>query len=528
MRTPPVTQTPRTLSAALRRDSGGPARGARWTLLVLATATTLACAGDDPADESANGEGPTALGDGPAAEELSDEERARRALDRAYPMHGAITGVQLKVYLSPDPEGTVAGWLRVGARIRLKAEVVRRRGCSGGFQEIHPKGFVCVGDGVEVREAPIEIDEPTLEGWKEDQVELAAADRRLVLPPIASDEPLPYDYYYVKELAVPEYHRLPSRNEQRAAVEYSEHYQELLADNESRARRFMAGELPGPRGTAVAARYLDRGFFVASTGIELRASRRFVRTTGGRFIKQAQLETRAGSDFRGVEITEERPLPVAWAARTARPMIKIEDDEGIRFETDDDAEPIERQTLLDWQDRRNLGGRVMHILEGDRYLRAWFASVAAPIERPEEIGEEEPWVHIDLSEQTLVLYRGDEAKFATLVSTGVDEHATPTGIFRIQRKHITDTMSNIGPDADSDRYRIEDVPWTQYFEGSFALHTAFWHSRYGLPRSHGCVNMAPADAHRVFQATWPVLPEHWHGVAVRGTDLPASHVVITD
>ena len=296
-----------------------------------------------------------------------------------------------------------------------------------------------------------------------------------------------------------------------------------------RAGRYLAGESDdGPPGTAVTSRYLDRGFYVASTGVEVRASRRFVRTTQGRYIKQAQLETRTGHGFRGVELGDGRSLPVAWTVRTARVMLERE---GGALTSDEEAEPIERQTLLEsWRERRNVGGQIVHVLltdAGERFLRAWFVSVAERIERPAEVGRDEPWVHVDLSEQTLVLYEGDDPVYATLVSTGLEDNETLTGIFEIRRKHVTDTMSNIGPDAGDDRFSIEDVPWTQYFEEGFALHTAFWHTQFGLPRSHGCVNMAPFDAHYVFTRTWPRLPEGWHGIATERTELRGSHVVIT-
>jgi hypothetical protein len=56
------------------------------------------------------------------------------------------------------------------------------------------------------------------------------------------------------------------------------------------------------------------------------------------------------------------------------------------------------------------------------------------------------------------------------------------------------------------------VPWVEYFEGSYALHAAYWHDDFGRPRSHGCVNMSPVDARRVFMWTDPPLPDGWHGV----------------
>jgi hypothetical protein len=51
-----------------------------------------------------------------------------------------------------------------------------------------------------------------------------------------------------------------------------------------------------------------------------------------------------------------------------------------------------------------------------------------------------------------------------------------------------------------------------YFEGSYALHGAFWHDRFGQVRSHGCVNLAPEDARWLFRWTTPLLPAGWHGV----------------
>jgi hypothetical protein len=44
------------------------------------------------------------------------------------------------------------------------------------------------------------------------------------------------------------------------------------------------------------------------------------------------------------------------------------------------------------------------------------------------------------------------------------------------------------------------------------LHGAYWHDRFGTPKSHGCINLAPEDARRLFFFTEPALPESWHGV----------------
>jgi hypothetical protein len=510
--------------------TAGPAMPApmRVPVCILALAL-LGCERQPPPALSPEDEAEAALGD-----EATAEERAEARLDARYPRYGAITGIQLRIHVSPSEEAAVVGWVRTGASVRLGAASQRGPGCRA-FVEVHPRGWLCVDEGVEVRDAPVEIVHPTEYGWHEGQPEEVAEAGGVLLPPTAQDAPLPYAYYYVREDAVPEYHRLPSRGEQRRAMAKARRYLELRERDEARAGRYLRGESDdGPPGTVVVHEYRPRRFYVASNGVELRARRRFVRTPQGRYLKQAQLEARNGHDFTGVELGEGRSLPVAWTVRAARPFEEVTDDDGstrlVRMEGDDVVFP--RQTLLEgWQERRNMDGQVMHVVEtdaGTRYLRSWFAVVAERVDRPEGVAEDEPWVHVDLSEQTLVLYEGDAPVYATLVSTGQEGHETPTGLFEIRRKHVTDTMANLGPDAGDDAYRIEDVPWTQYFEGSIALHVAFWHTRFGIPRSHGCVNLTPADGHRIFGATWPAVPDGWHGAATEGTELRGSHVLVTE
>src|SRR5690606_25395188 len=159
------------------------------------------------------------------------------------------------------------------------------------------------------------------------------------------------------------------------------------------------------------------------------------------------------------------------------------------------------------------------------YYAARDLVVVRPSERPEEVGEDEKWIDIDLTQQTLVAYVGDEPVYATLVSTGrileegnpERDHRTPTGIFRVRAKHLTHTMD--GDSAVDGPYSIDDVPYVQYFQGAYAIHTAFWHDRFGTPRSHGCVNLAPEDSKVIFAFTDPEPREGWHGTYPAETEL---------
>lgn len=441
------------------------------------------------------------------AEELAERER----LDEAFPHHGLVTGVQLRVRLGPDREAQTIGWLRIGSRLRVAESSTRSPRCSSGWYAVSPRGFVCSGQGLDVGDEP----------------PAAAVD----VPPPDRDATLPYTYLFVKEVMVPQFHRLPARSEQRAADEYARRYLELLEQNERRAARFLAGELANePTRPAVVARYLDRGFFLASTGIVRREDRDFARTVSGAYVQRRRLEERTGAEYGGLELDDENTLPVAFMLRESRPMMpRTRSDGTAGWRRDPELESLPRRARVEtWAGRQLVGDDLMHIVGPERFLPAHHVGVAELLEPPFRVQRGEPWVHVDISEQTLVLYEGPRPVFVTLVSSGLDGHDTPVGVFSIQKKLIADTMANLGPEAGDDRYRIEDVPWTQYFDGSFALHAAFWHNGFGLRRSHGCVNLSPRDAHRVFSATWPEIPAGWHGVVARDTDVPVSRVVVTE
>jgi len=457
----------------------------------------------------------------PIAAEPTPEERAAEvraaaeaerlaAIDAEFPRHGLVTRPQLTIRKEPDPEAQVIGWLRWGERIRLKDETVRTSTCNTGWVALHPRGWACAGQGIDVGEEPPESD-----------VQAARRDRSL-----------PYEYYFVKDRMTPQFHVLPARSHQRAAAEFAERYLEHLdAGHERRAARHLESDAR----PAAVARFLERGFMVAATEVVTREQRRFARTPTGAFVREAQLERRALAEWRGVELGEDRSLPLPFVRRNLEPRERRERWDGeIVFARDLELPVIERHTIPEqWVARERQGDAFYHRFEdpswaGPRYARDWFVGVAEAIEAPFDVDEDEPWVHVSLRHQTLVLYRGETPTFATLVSTGMAEHETPTGVFHIRKKMVTDTMADLGPDAGDESYRIQDVPWTMYFEGSFALHAAFWHNRFGVQRSHGCINLSPADAHRIFRETWPQIPDGWHGVTTHRSGFRASRIVVTE
>lgn len=144
-----------------------------------------------------------------------------------------------------------------------------------------------------------------------------------------------------------------------------------------------------------------------------------------------------------------------------------------------------------------------------------YAEAGAP---PSEVQPGEKWIDVNLSRKTLMAMEGDKPVYGALISPGrrsknkKKDHATIQGTFRIREKHIAVTMDGDGKAAGDLPYSIEDVPYVEYFEGSYALHAAFWHNNFGREMSHGCVNLSPLDAKKIFFWSEPKLPRGWHAV----------------
>lgn len=97
------------------------------------------------------------------------------------------------------------------------------------------------------------------------------------------------------------------------------------------------------------------------------------------------------------------------------------------------------------------------------------------------------WIDVDLSEQRVTAYEGSTPVRSTLASTGLPRTPTPTGDFRIYVKYRSAPMSGPG-------YYLPNVPYVMYFYRGYSIHGTYWHSNFGRPMSHGCVNLPTPEA----------------------------------
>lgn len=523
-----------------------PGRRVRAGLALAATLATGALAGcDDAAKTGALAEGIQALGEAPAlskagvADPASDPDTVPK---EGGPKLGAVT-MTAPIYQDPDRRSPKIGYLRAGGTLTRGDKPVKTDDCEGGWYRVLPLGFVCASV-----EATTDLAHPII--------------RALTLRPDVS-KPMPYPYAFVRAIA-PNYYRVPTVKEQEqyemALDRHLKSYKRLHAkwdalsvgandielDAVGNAVGFPPDEPPpldynaiyGGNGSDAIPWYFDGGrklpnissfkapdYAVITNRVKRKAmlaligtfvgpgDRRFAMTTDARLVPTSKLKPDRGTTFHGVSLESGWHLPMAF--------VKLEGTYGY----DVSKASLEKKEKTARLEAIQLTGRSKH-LGGHRLLEAkgdlWYrerdiAVVPKPGKLPSFAKDDQKWVDISIHGQTLVLYEGKKPVYATAISTGRDglgdpakTLSTPTGVFEIRDKHVTTTMD--ANEVDN-QFELRDVPWVQYFKGGYAIHAAPWHDEYGKPRSHGCINMSPIDARRVFGFTDPPVPPDWHGVS---------------
>lgn len=110
-------------------------------------------------------------------------------------------------------------------------------------------------------------------------------------------------------------------------------------------------------------------------------------------------------------------------------------------------------------------------------------------------------IFVDLANQRLHAYEGEKLVLDFPISSG-KWRPTPTGDFRIW---IKIRYAHMEGGEGADYYNLYNVPYTMFFYNSdvsksmgFSLHGAYWHNNFGHPMSHGCVNIRPEDAGKLY------------------------------
>ena len=175
-------------------------------------------------------------------------------------------------------------------------------------------------------------------------------------------------------------------------------------------------------------------------------------------------------------------------------------------------------------------GSIWYQLLDDRtygrfYVPAYYVRLVPDSELTAISPEADPEVKkiiVDLSAQSMTAYEGDRIVYMSRISSGVrlkeGGFATPKGIYRITRKRPCRHMANPA-NAYGSGFDLPGVPWVSYFTSDgVAFHGAYWHNDFGVPHSHGCINMTPQAAKWVYRWTTPSVPsENYYYADTNGT-----------
>jgi lipoprotein-anchoring transpeptidase ErfK/SrfK len=439
----------------------------------------------------------------------------------------AALAIETPVLAQPDVSAPRLGQLRAGAIVAMDPKPVTGVGCQSGFRAIKPLGFVCLGTttldlahpvvrastrrpdhtqklpyiyGMAVRGGPAYPSLPSAQVLKTLEPHLAMHLKKWAADPVNGAT---YgNDLWSKWKAGPPVPALVAMEERRTDPDIP-----WYLNGDSRVPN-LSGRVDGPKA----------GEFARHNGISfidsmLWEGRRYNVSVDLRVMPADRFRPIRGSEFHGFRIPEEAKPPFAIVKSK---KAKILNEQAGRLVPGE---------LLPWRSvvaitgkQRVQKGRYYEEVEGGGYLASDEVSrVDIAKKMPGWANDGEKWIDINVTRQTLIAYEGTKPVYATLVSTGeagLDDpattKATKRGIFRIHSKYMTATMDSR---VVGEEFELRDVPYVQYFTEGYALHAAYWHDVFGQPKSHGCINLAPEDARRLFFWTGPQVPPGWHGAS---------------
>jgi lipoprotein-anchoring transpeptidase ErfK/SrfK len=119
-------------------------------------------------------------------------------------------------------------------------------------------------------------------------------------------------------------------------------------------------------------------------------------------------------------------------------------------------------------------------------------------------------VEVRTNDQVVIAYEWDRPVFMARTATGAEfsngKFYTPLGRHKTFHKRPSRHMA--AGNLARNGYDLPGIPWVSYItESGIAFHGTYWHNDYGLPRSHGCINLTSQAAKWLFRWTLPsVLP----------------------
>ena len=360
------------------------------------------------------------------------------------------------IFDKPSRDSRRLGWLHAGAQVARSEKVATKQNCPDGWFAIHPRGYVCVGQG-----ATLDLRHPTLSAMS-------------LSPKL--NEPLPYPYAQT---------RVPT---------------ELFAPNIEPDDGVHPIAKLRPSST-----FAVVGSWQALDDTDQR--QRLALMTQGTFVRVEDLRAVKAPSRRSVAIDgHPYTVPLAFVVGERPRVWKLNGDEATPSST------LTSDTILSLGYKtRTLGeARYTSLEDGTWVQQSDIAAVRRRNDWPAFARGNHHWIDLDLDQGTVVLYEGEHATFAALaLSTPQKKPGLSLGSTTVLAKYITD--KTLDPRSLDSSHEVYDVPWVIELASGLRLHGAFHQDKRATVNS-ARVELAPEDAKRVWNWVDPTLPEGWHAV----------------
>ncbi len=217
------------------------------------------------------------------------------------------------------------------------------------------------------------------------------------------------------------------------------------------------------------------------------------------------------SSWQGLKLDATTTLPFAWTTWEKTKVLVAPDPKAEVLETlprRQKVDILEEKAVEVTEKRRTKKKRYLRI-GTNQWVDADDLNEVRKLARPDGTQGNDRWIDVNLGEQVLVAYEKDQPVYATLISSG-RAIRTPRGDYRVWAKASATSMKS--QKYEDKHYYVHKVPWVLFFQAHNAIHGAYWHDRFGQPKSHGCVNVSPLDARYLFEWATPALPPGWNGI----------------
>ena len=128
-----------------------------------------------------------------------------------------------------------------------------------------------------------------------------------------------------------------------------------------------------------------------------------------------------------------------------------------------------------------------------------------------EIPASQKRIEVRLIDQIVIAYENGVPVMMTRTATGAKfsqkDLSTPVGRYFTNYKFPSVHMVH-ADNLEENAYDLPGVPWVSFLTTTgVAFHGTYWHNDYGLPRSHGCINLNLSAARWLYRWSNPSVPQ---------------------